>query len=263
MNLPSIPDADTLVVPLNVLVGGQASSRDSAPPKSALASPAAPERHTKARASQSNEDKYAEVVHKFFRRQSAVVKTRLGVKDAGDFWDEERWDTELSDDLYRLAVQVTTQVSAKVLDSIGFAPDQYDVDRTLAWLKEVSARSAKSINADTRARIDEALAADDPSAAVTNVFDIAEGSRSTGIAVTAVTMLSAWATQEAAQQVAGDKATKTWLTGGNPRSSHAVMDGETVALSENFSNGMAWPGDSSGGSTADAGCNCELEISVQ
>jgi len=263
MNLPSIPDADTLVVPLNVLVGGQASSRDSAPPKAAPARIAPSERHMKARASQSHEDKYAEVVHKFFRRQGAVVKTQLGVKAAGDYWDGERWDSELSDDLYRLAVQVTKQVSAKTLDAIGFAPDEYDADRTLAWLREVSDRSAKSINAATKAQIDVALDQDDPSMAVTNVFDVAEGSRSTGIAITAVTMLSAWATQEAAQQVAGDKATKTWLTGGNPRSSHAAMDGETVLLSENFSNGMAWPGDASGGAEENAGCNCELEISVQ
>jgi HK97 family phage portal protein len=262
MNLPSIPDADTLVVPLNVLVGGQASPRDSVPPKAAPALTEAPERHAKARASQPYEDKYVEVVHKFFRRQGSVVKTRLGLKADGDYWDEERWDSELSDDLYRLAVQVTTQVSAKVLDSIGFAPDAYDVDRTLAWLKEVSNRSAKSINTATKAQIDAALAEDDPSASVANVFDIAEGSRSAGIALTAVTMLSAWASQESAHQVAGEKATKTWMTGGNPRSSHAMMDGETVPLSENFSNGMAWPGDASGGSAEDAGCNCELLISV-
>jgi len=262
MNLPSIPDADTLVVPLNVLVGGQASPRDSVPPKSASALIVPAERHVKARAPQAHEDKYAEVVHKFFRKQAGVVKSRLGAKSDEDWWDEERWDGELSDDLYRLAVQVTTQVSAKVLDSIGFAPDAYDVDRTLAWLKEVSARSAKSINAATKAQIDAALAGDDPSGAVMNVFDVAEGSRSVEIAVSAVTMLSAWATQEAAHQVAGDRASKTWLTGGNPRASHAAMDGETVPLSENFSNGQAWPGDASGGSAEDAGCNCELEISV-
>jgi hypothetical protein len=32
MNLPHLPGADDLVVPLNVLVGGQASPTDSVPP---------------------------------------------------------------------------------------------------------------------------------------------------------------------------------------------------------------------------------------
>jgi len=255
MNLPSIPDADTLVVPLNVLTGGQASPRDSAPPKGGPV-------QFKSRAPQAYEDKHADVVRKFFRRQASVVKTALGVKAADDYWDESRWDSELSDDLYRLAVLVTGEVSAKTLDAIGFSPDQYDADRTLAWLREASDRSAKSINATTKAAIDAALAEDDPSAAVTNVFDVAEGSRSTAIAVGAVTMLSAFATVEAAQQVAGDVATKTWITGPRARPSHAAMSGETVALSEDFSNGMAWPGDSSGGADEVADCNCSLDINI-
>ena len=272
MNLPSIPDADTLVVPLNVLVGGQASPRDSAPPKAAwvvtslgpVSAEMADKAHLaiKARAPQAYEDKHADVVRKFFRRQASVVKTALGVKAAGDYWDESRWDSELSDDLYRLAVLVTGEVSAKTLDAIGFSPDQYDADRTLAWLREASDRSAKSINATTKAAIDAALDEDEPSAAVTNVFDVAEGSRSTEIAIGAVTMLSAFASVEAAQQVAGDVATKTWITGPKPRPSHAAMSGETVPLSENFSNGMAWPGDASGGADELAGCNCSLDITI-
>jgi HK97 family phage portal protein len=255
MNLPSIADADALVVPLNVLVGGQASPRDSVPPKGG------PVRF-KARAPSSFEEKHAEVLRKFFRRQGAVVKTALGVKAAGDFWDESRWDAELSDDLYRLAVLVTKQVSAETLDAIGFAPDEYDADRTLAWLREVSDRSSVSINATTKAAVDAALTEDDPTSAVTNVFDVAEGSRAIAIAVGAVTLLSSFATVEATKQVAGDVATKTWVTGSNPRSSHAAMNGETVPLSENFSNRMAWPGDSSGGADEVANCNCSLSISV-
>ena len=55
---------------------------------------------------------------------------------------------------------------------------------------------------------------------------------------------------------------KTWLvTSANPRPEHAAMDGETVALGENFSNGMDGPGDPSGGADDNAGCTCELEFS--
>ncbi len=255
MNLPSIPDADTLVVPLNVLVGGQASPRDSAPPK---AGPV----QIKARAPQSFEDKHAEVLRRFFRRQGSVVMTALGVKAAGDYWDETRWDGELSDDLYRMAVLITKQVSSETLDAIGFSPDEYDIGVTLAWLRAACDLSAASINEATKAALNSALEDDDPDKAVSHVFDLAEGARAVGIAVGAVTMLSSFSTVEATKQVAGDLATKTWVTGSNPRSSHSSMDGETVPLSENFSNRMAWPGDSSGGADEVSGCNCSLRINI-
>lgn len=254
-NMPSLGgDAAQIVTPLNVLVGGQASPQDSAPKGGPV--------RVKARAPQTYEAKHAEVLVKFFRRQSAAVKSSLGAKAADEFWDAERWNGELSDDLYVLALQVTREVSAKTLEGIGYGPDAYDADRTLAWLREVSDRSAKSINDTTKAQIDAALEADDPDAAVTSVFDVAEGQRSGAIAATAVTLLSGFATTEAAKQVAGDKATKTWIAGPKPRASHAAMSGETVPLSENFSNGMAWPGDSAGGADEVAGCNCSLQIDI-
>lgn len=257
MNLPAIPGADELVVPLNVLIGGQASAQDSAPLKSGPV-------RVKARAPETFEHKHAEVVTKFFKRQGATVKSRLGVKaDGEDWWDEGRWDSELSDDLFRLASLVTSEVASKTLDDIGFAPDAYDADVTLAWLREVSDRSAKSINAATKAQIAAALKADDPDAAVTSVFTIAEGQRASAIAATSVTLLSSFASVEATKQVAGDVATKTWITGPKARPAHAQMSGETVPLSENFSNGAAWPGDGANLGADDlAGCNCSLQIDI-
>ena len=253
MNLPEVPNSDELVVPLNVLVGGQASPNNSAPKSGVV--------QFKARAPKPYEEKYAEVVGKFFARQKRVVQTALGVKAGEDWWDADRWDAELSGDLYRLAVQVTKQVSAVTLDEIGFDPDEYDVDRTLAWLKAVSERSAASINEATKSQVVAALGAEDPAAAVTSVFDVAEGQRAGAVATTAVTMLSAFAAQEAATQLVGEKATKTWVTGPKARPSHAAMNGETVALSEDFSNGLPWPG-AAGDSDEVAGCNCSLSINT-
>jgi hypothetical protein len=41
------------------------------------------------------------------------------------------------------------------------------------------------------------------------------------------------------------------------------MNGETVALSENFSNGAAWPGDSVNLDVDEvAGCDCELVMNI-
>jgi hypothetical protein len=38
------------------------------------------------------------------------------------------------------------------------------------------------------------------------------------------------------------------------------MDGETVNLDEQFSNGAEWPGDSSLDEDERAGCTCDIEI---
>ena len=267
MNLPQLPDGDALVVPLNVLVGGQASPTDSAPPKSEAPMVARNRpmplhiAWAKGRAPETYQTKHEQVLRAFFKRQGAAVRSALGAKAGDDWWDEERWDSELSSDLYRLAVATSEQVAKSTLDSLGVAPDEYNVDQTLAFLAAVSKSRAANINATTKAQIQAALEADDPAEAVGNVFDIAENSRTAQIATVAVTASSAFGAVESAKQAAGDKATKTWITGPNARQSHAQMSGETVPLSENFSNGLAWPGD---GGDADevAGCNCSLSIDI-
>ena len=272
-NRPPVQHGDELVVPLNVLVGGQASPRDSgsqnrgkavAVPFSGMVFPSEPARIVpkKSRAPRSHEDKVAEVVRSFFKRQERVIRTVLGAKAEADWWDEQRWNAELGDDLYRLAVMVSSSVAKSTLDSIGFSPDEFDEDRTLAWLEEVSRRSASSINDTTRAKIAAALESDDAADALDSTF-AAQGSRALEVAVSTVTLLSGFAAVEAAQQVAPERATKTWVvTSSNPRASHAAMDGETVPLSSDFSNGMAWPGDAAGGADEVAGCNCSLVIDV-
>jgi HK97 family phage portal protein len=253
-NLPQVDGGDELVTPLNVLIGGQASPTDSAPK-------ALPRLRVKSRAPETYQTKHEQVLRAFFKRQGAVIRTALGAKADGEWWDGERWDSELSADLYRLAVLTSEQVAKSTLDSLGVKPDEYDTDRTLAFLAAVSKTRAANINATTRAQIDAALSADDPSAAVGNVFDVAENSRTAQIATTAVTASSAFGATEAGKQVAGEAATKTWITGPKARASHAEMNGETVPLSENFSNGLAWPGDA-GDADEVAGCNCSLEINI-
>lgn len=255
LNLPDIGgDSHQLVTPLNVLIGGQASPSDSAPKAFAAI-------QSKSRAPQTYEAKHEQVLRAFFKRQGAAIKSKLGAKAGDDWWDGERWDAELAGDLYALAVSTSETVAKSTLDSLGVAPDEYDVDRTLAFLTTVAKSRAANINATTKAQIDAALEADDPTAAIANVFDVGENSRSAQIATTAVTAWSSFGALEAGKQAAGDAATKTWITGPKPRASHAAMNGETVPLSENFSNGLAWPGDA-GDADEVAGCNCSLQINT-
>jgi hypothetical protein len=252
-NLPQIAGGDELVTPLNVLIGGQASPTDSAPKSSGVRS--------KGRAPDTYRAKHEQVVSGFFKRQAAVVKTALGVKAADEWWDQARWDKELADDLAKLGVSTSTEVAKSTLDSLGLDETSYSTERTVAFLSTVATRIAAAVNAATKDQLDAALASDDPSMSVNGVFDIAASSRAAQIAKTAVTAWSGFGTVEAAKQSTGDRAEKTWVTGHNPRPSHARMNGETVAIDATFSNGLQWPGD---GSDADeiAGCNCGVEITI-
>jgi hypothetical protein len=45
------------------------------------------------------------------------------------------------------------------------------------------------------------------------------------------------------QAADGRERTKTWVVTSGAHSRHPEMNGETVPVSENFSNGLAWPGD--------------------
>lgn len=80
-NLPQIDGGDDLIVPLNVVAGGQASPTDSGT------------QNQNARAEQVQA-----IIDRFLSRQSAAAASR---KNAGrpDWWQAERWTTELVKDL--------------------------------------------------------------------------------------------------------------------------------------------------------------------
>lgn len=257
-NRPPIDGGDELVMPLNVTAGGQASPSDSAPKSRRLR---ARRPGAKARADADAEDEAQKVLQKFFRRQRSVVLSALGAKAAGDWWDTERWDTELADDLYDLAMKVSASVAAQVLEAEGLAPDIYDPEQTAKFLAAVAESRAGAINSTTLDAIEAALASEVEDDTPAAVFDEAETLRAVGGAVALITTFSAFGTTEAAKQGAGDTATKTWVvTSRNPRSSHAAMDGETVGINESFSNGANWPGDPVLGAEGVAGCQCDIEV---
>lgn len=266
-NLPAIEGGDELVVPLNVLVGGLASPTDTAPPQGAIEAAAprpavkASGLRVKAAAPASYVAKAREVITAFFRRQSSVVLSRMGAK--ADWWDDQRWDRELANDLLALSSTVSQGVALRALEALGEDSSVYQQEQTLAYLKVVAAANARSINAATRIELEAALDDDDPDAAARHVFEKATTSRAAVVASTVATAAAGFGTAEAAKQAAaGRTASKTWrVTSGNPRSSHASLDGETVGIDDVFSNGAAWPGDSGALDVEDiANCQCELDI---
>lgn len=266
-NMPAIDGGDDLVTPLNVLIGGQASAQDSgsqnAEPKGVLRmnSPV-PEVHilpsVKSGPTDSQREQVQRVLAAFFKRQGKAVLSKIGAGD-GEWWDGDRWDRELSEDLMKVSHTIATILGTAEAKRLGY-DDGYDPDRTVEYLTTVAKRWAGNINRTTKTQLDDELG--DPDGNPAQVFDVAENSRAAGVAVAVGTFVAGFGTTEAARQLAYDQGvepTKTWITGPNPRKSHAAMNGQTVPIDEPFSNGCMWPADSPDVDEV-AGCNCSVQI---
>lgn len=264
MNLPSMGgDAGELVTPLNVLSGGQASPRDSAPPKGQVL----PCVHTKAADGldstqpdmrKRHEARWTQYLQRYFRRQRAAMIGRVAVNATiDDVWaDGERWDDELAVDLFRLNTMTARSWAALVAAA---AQVEFDDAFMSNYLAESARVAAESINGATREQVAAAMRVENPKVATEAVFETAVETRAPEIAETRVTGASNFGAQEGARQ--GGLKGKRWrVNSSNPRPDHASMDGETVSIRDRFSNGLRWPGDPLGGADQTVHCMCSMEF---
>lgn len=286
--LAPIEGGDALVVPLNVLVGGQASPRDSAPPPAGAAGrgPGHPVPRARARkahelevklaplaATKAADDlpndvqgwhaKHEEILVPFFTRQGASVRSRYGASGSiEDAFDADRWNGELETDLAALAFTMAEEIGGAEADRLG---STFDLSVAEEWLRNNARIAAEKVNATTLAALVDELAAledeEDPELTESDVLDavftVAAGARAAELALTRTTSISNFARQEGAQQAGAGS--KTW-TVNSSRSRHPELNGETVPIGETFSNGLLWPGDPSGSTADTAGCTCSLSI---
>lgn len=268
MNLSHVEGGDELIVPLNVIAGGQASPQDSgtqnlaAGPRRALKQRKAAEYEIKAVGEddvpEEHSDDLAKLFQKFFVRQRAAVLTAAGAK-AATWWDQSRWDEELAADLLEQALTVSTAAALGVLTDLGVDVDGYSTDRTEAFLKKVTQRIAGQVNGTTYEALAAAFESGDPDAAA-HVFDVAEESRASKSGMTAAATFVGFGLVEGPRQTR-PQAQKRWqVNSGNPRNSHASLNGETVGIDDEFSNGMPWPGSFNGDVDDVAGCQCSVVI---
>lgn len=303
IDMPREPDGD-LIVPLNVLVGGLASSHDTDPTQErynaapvahvdehgdvySMKSDGKPPRKARGEPSDADGDALAGVYRAFFKRQAKSVlpkidadrekaRTVVFVKDGEAtpaWWNRERWDRELADDLEGETLRVATDAGEDAAATL-WDGASYDVDRTRAYVRKMCERRAQMVNAATLAAIidslDLSLWEENPDAlgaSPEGVFEDAEENRAKTAGFALAAAAAAWGALEGARQNAqrGERVYKTWVvTSSNPRSSHAALDGETVPYDEPFSNGMNWPGDAANGDAAEvANCQCVLDIEVR
>jgi HK97 family phage portal protein len=279
LNLPAIDGGDDLVTPLNVLVGGLASPQDTVSDERTLGTLSADNVEAKAASlpdgekqaisrqtfleiRQSGADSIAQVLKDNLERQSRSVASRLGAAksaevkaDARRVYDRARFDKELAADLLPALTRVTSR-SAKIVG-------EWDVDNARNYLAAVADGAAKRINKATQDRLSRRFAdlgdEDSPVDIAREMFEEMGDADTVGSSFTLATAMANFGRIESAQ--ANNRGTKTWIvTSGNPRGSHAALNGETVAISDTFSNGARWPGDPDLDDDERANCQCMVDF---
>lgn len=274
-NLPPVEGGDELIVPLNVVEGGQASPNDThmeeqkpmaidgnGAPK-ILAKSEAEKLRIKARSTQEEDEKMAGVLRTFWKRQAKAVLSRIGAKSA-KWWDEERWNTELADDIEPVIDAVADAHGEEVAKAIG---SEYRTDQTRKYLRTLAEARAKAINESTRQKIQDAIDDDDEENTPAHVFEVRESKDAETFGRSLAIGVAGWAATheapaQAEQQGIHKTVEKRWVTGFNPRPEHAAMNGETVPIDAEFSNGCHWPGDENGDPDTTCGCNCSTEVII-
>ena len=274
LDLPAIEGGDDLIVPMNVLVGGLASPRDTDPTverynNAPVIGKKAEGRKARSTPTGEEKDRIAKVYKEFFTRQAKSVLPKIGAK-AEKWWDADRWDEELTDDLFGVVFKMSVDLGREAVKDL-FINGSYDPDRTEAFVKSMCRRRAEMVNQSTYNELEEALDEDYEDedalkATPEGVFQNAEENRSVSAGAAFAVAVVGWSALEACSQneKPGQNVYKTWVvTSSNPRSSHAAMNGETVQYDEPFSNGAMWPGDMDNLDAEEvANCQCVLEVTV-
>jgi hypothetical protein len=276
-NLPPVPGGDELIVPLNVMTEGQMLPESDA---AAAEAPrvvlhqhkrrkAAEDKPTEvsAKVTEKEQEAVGDLISKFFKRQAKSVLPKLGAKASGEWWNANRWNRELAEDLEPLLTDIAAAHGEKIAKALGA---EYIVEKTVAYLRKLAEARAELINTETRKKLqqamDEAEEDEDPEEVAQHEMDKRADLDAVLLGSMLANTVAGWGTGEASRQAADQgsrkRIYKVWEAGANARESHILMDGETVPIDDTFSNGADWPGDDSLDPDESCGCNCSTSILV-
>lgn len=276
-NLPPVEGGDELIVPLNVVEGGQASPQDThmdeqhdmttvdAEPVKMRSK--AQSKRVRVGSSEEEDQKLAEVLSKFFKRQADSVLPKIGAK-ADNWWNQHRWDEELAADIEPLINELADRHGADVAKVIG---SKYSGEQTREYLKTLSEGRAAAINESTKRKLEEAMeyeGDDEENHTPAHVMDVRSGEHADLLGHALAIAAIGWAglheaPQQARQQGIRKTVKKVWVTGANARDTHAKLNGVEVDVDEPFPNGALWPGDDDLSPDESCGCNCATEIVIE
>ena len=268
-DMPPLDGGDELIVPLNVIEGGQASPQDTHTNQNSgdtelkliVPSHRKDKEDTiriKGRSDKEEDDAVTETLKKFFERQKNSVIPKIGA--GREWWDEDRWNKELSDDLEPLIDKIADTHGMSTADVLG---TEYGREITRNYLRALTDGRSKAINASTLQKLLDAI---EEETEPVEVFEKRESHDAEMFGQSLATVAATWATGEAVHQAQDHgytkKVEKEWVTGPNARPSHVAMNGERVGIDDKFSNGASWPGDDSLSPDESCGCNCSTDVII-
>lgn len=282
MNLPAVDGGDDIITPLNVAIGGagygtetggdpESTAKQGETPRKKTLEEQSPvfteeEMQKKHEDIERRQKRYAEVYRHHAKRQLDYAKTQLGAKSSAKvstkstpaWWDSERWNRELAEDLMELAEKDNEDYSLALLERLQVTSDAFSADKTKKYLQKMCDGRAESINKKTLDDILDAIASGDDLSDLYARFD--ERGDEAGAAL--LLWVKGWSERDIVKQATFngyvmDKVYKKWMvTSHNPRPSHAAVNGEIQPSDEPFSIGGMYPGDSERLDAAQV-CNCK------
>ena len=266
-NLPPIDGGDELIVPLNVVMGGQASPQDTHmnTVSNAAVRFKAGGKGVNTMPSEDECKRVENTLSKFFKRQANSILPKLGAKSAS-WWDVERWDKELAKDLEPILADIAALHGEEMADMLD---SEYIREWAANYLKKITLSHARKINKTTYEKLLAAMESEteDEVELLKHEMEEREGNESSLLGSMLARTFAGIGTSEAARQSREQGSTKVvlkqWVTGPNARLSHIMMDGETVGIDDSFSNGAYWPGDDNLTPEESCGCNCTTRIIVE
>ena len=288
LNRAPIEGGDERVIPLNVLVGGQMSAQDSTPDAYSYdgvdnrAKPVDDEEKSQLfkenegyllireedDEKKNDQKEFEELLVKFFERQKNSVIPKMKALTP-EWWDADRWNKELVNDLLVLLLKQTTIKGERLAKKIG---SEYYEENTKEYLHKVAEARAELINKktlDDLEHLDEVPEDSEEPKTPNELFGKRKDFDAGLLALSLAALSWSFATKETINQAEFQKKLtkkqvyKVWHTGSNPRPEHARMNGERVGIDAKFSNGADWVGDSWLGPDGTCGCNCTVEVIIE
>lgn len=274
-NLPPIEGGDTLIVPLNISEGGKPEEPEEKPEETSgsfSVKELVIKKKEETRLSVAPTDEESEALQgalsKYFKRQAKSILPKLGAK-AANWWDSDRWDEELSEDLEPILHDIAANHGSIMADALG---GEFSAEAIVEYIKSVAKARSKIINEETLKKLREAIekaldAEEDSREAAQHEFNVREGFDSLLLGSMLAKKMTGWGTEEAVRQGKNQGIRKTvykeWVTGAKARDSHSAMNGQRVLIDAKFSNGAEWPGDDNLSPDESCGCNCSTAVIIE
>lgn len=266
LDLPYLEGTEELIVPLNVIQGGQASPTDSGSQNLSGSDTNQLDHRQQDQAAEEGKSlapKARMVLKAVTSRPSPSILEQMRHAYVDELQREglsEAAVEALADRIEPFLAEQAIEAANGVILRSGTGTETIGRGAIRNYIRQMAEGKADAA-VDAAMRLLGAVSGDDAAqdTARETIEDILSEDRLGLWADASTKDATGFGSQEGARRSGAVK--KMWVHNGSshPRAEHAAMNGETVDMDDTFSNGMRWPHDWGGGDADDiVGCNCDI-----